>query len=77
MGRQGLVLARDAWHSLDCYPVGAPFADFAFISEARTERELAELEDLTRCRHSDVVDLRASREVEVRVLEPDAVPAPG
>ena len=77
MGRQGLVLARDAWHSLDCYPVGAPFADFAFISEARTERELAEIEDLTRCRHSDVVDLRASREVEVRVLEPDAVPAPG
>ena len=39
-GRQGVLFGTAAWHALDCFPVCSRHADFAFLSELATEKEL-------------------------------------
>ena len=46
-------------------------ADFAFVSEARTEAELRETAVLTECRLSGIVDLRGGRVVDADGLLTD------
>ena len=69
-GRQGVLLGTGAWHPLDCFPVRSRHADFAFISEAATEKELRETSDLTGCRCSLVVDLLKELDVRFTVIDP-------
>lgn len=39
-GTAGVMLDPGVWHGLDCFPVGAPSADFLFLSDAATEDEI-------------------------------------
>ena len=68
-GRQGVLLGTGTWHALDCFPVRSRHADFAFISEVATEKELRDTLDLTDCRRSLVVDLL--KELDVRFAVTD------
>jgi len=69
-GRQGVLLNTGAWHPLDCFPVRSRHADFAFISELETEKELRETPDPTDCRRSLVVDLLKELDVRFAVTDP-------
>ena len=69
-GRQGVLFGTGTWHALDCFPVRPRHADFAFISEAATEKELRATPDLTECRRSLVVDLMKELEVRFKVIDP-------
>lgn len=39
-GSCGLLFAPGVWHSLDCFPIGAPYADFVLLSDEATEQEI-------------------------------------
>ena len=72
MGRQGFMFNRGAWHSLDCYPTVASFADFAFFTEREAEKELTQLQDLDpdQCRRSHIVDFTRDHDLVFRVTDP-------
>ena len=36
----GLLFAPGVWHSLDCFPVAASYADFVLVSDRATEQEI-------------------------------------
>ena len=69
-GRQGVLFGTGAWHALDCYPVRSRHADFAFLSEMATEKELRATPDLTACRRSLVVDLLKEYGLRFTVIDP-------
>ena len=72
-GRQGVLLGTGAWHALDCFPVRSRHADFAFLSELATEKELRATPDLTECRRSLVVDLQKELDVRFAVVDPSGL----
>ena len=72
-GRQGVLFGTGAWHALDCFPVRSRHADFAFLSEVATEKELRETPDLTECRRSLVVDLQKELDVRFAVVDPSGL----
>ncbi len=39
-GSCGLLFTPGVWHSLDCFPVAAPYADFVLVSDQATEDEI-------------------------------------
>lgn len=72
-GRQGVLLGTGAWHALDCFPVRSRHADFAFLSERETEKELRATRDLTECRRTLVVDLQKELDVRFAVVDPSGL----
>ena len=72
-GRQGVLFGTGAWHPLDCYPVRSRPADFAFISEVATEKELRETPDFTECRRTLMVDLLRELDVRFAVVDPSGL----
>lgn len=54
--RTGILLHRGTWHSIDAYPESGSHADFLFLSEEATVRELFETPDSLPQR-TEVVDL--------------------
>jgi ureidoglycolate hydrolase len=52
----GILLKRGIWHALNCFPVGQPFADCAFLSEIEAESELAKFPDSHQLKRTHVVD---------------------
>lgn len=42
-GSAGVMFYPGTWHGLDCYPVDSPYADFMFLSDAKTEDEIESL----------------------------------
>ena len=68
---QGFIFKRGVWHSLDCYPTAAKYADFAFFTEGETEEELVQFDDdLEQCRRSDILDVTRHHDVAFRVVDP-------
>ena len=67
---QGVLLWRDAWHGLDCFPVAPPYSDFALLSEAETEAELESDVDPDAYRRSQFVDLERLAGTRLRVCDP-------
>ncbi len=39
-GSCGILFALGVWHSLDCFPIGAPYADCVLLSDDATEDEI-------------------------------------
>ena len=72
-GRQGVLFGTAAWHALDCFPVCSRHADFAFLSELATEKELRATPDLTECRRTLVVDLQKELDVHFTVVDPSGL----
>ncbi len=67
---QGVLLWRDTWHGLDCFPVAPPYADFALLSEAETEAELECDADPDAYRRSRFADLDRLSDTRLRVSDP-------
>lgn len=70
-GKRGVMLAKGTWHALDCYPVVAPVTDFLFITEEETEIEVEKLDDMSRARRTEMIDMEAVDGVRFRIVDPD------
>ncbi len=71
-GGQGFMFHRGTWHSLDCYPTAAEFADFAFFTEREAEQELLALQesDPSECKRSHIIDFTKAHNVTFRIVDP-------
>jgi ureidoglycolate hydrolase len=66
-GSCGLLFAPGVWHSLDCFPVAAPYADFVLLSDQATEDEIEAWTRPSSGERTHVVDY-ASRDIEFRIV---------
>ena len=55
-GNCGLLFAPGVWHSLDCFPVAMPHADFVLLSDHKTEDEIEAWTRPTSGERTHVVD---------------------
>ena len=67
-GTCGLLFAPGTWHSLDCFPLGAPTADFVLLSDEATENEIESWREPTSGRRTHVCDY-APVGIEFRIVE--------
>lgn len=66
-GSCGLLFAPGVWHSLDCFPVAAPYADFVLVSDQATEEEIEAWTGPSSGERTHVVDY-APRGIEFRFI---------
>ena len=67
-GTCGILFAPGTWHSLDCFPLGAPTADFVLLSDEATENEIESWREPASGRRTHVCDY-APAGVEFRIVE--------
>ena len=67
-GTCGILFAPGTWHSLDCFPLGAPTADFVLLSDEATENEIESWREPASGRRTHVSDY-ASVGTEFRIVE--------
>ena len=67
-GTCGILFAPGTWHSLDCFPVDAPSADFVLLSDEATENEIESWRDPASGRRTHVCDY-SSAGIEFRIVE--------
>lgn len=73
-GSVGLMLWRGTWHALTRFPLAPGGADFAFLTDAETQRELErERADGTPPRFTQAVDYRERFGVSFAVVDPDGL----
>lgn len=70
-GSVGVILHRGTWHALDCFPVRAPFVDFAFLTEAETVAELEGAPTIAAKPRTQVADFGADRDLRFRIVDPE------
>ena len=66
-GSRGLLFTPGVWHSLSCFPVAAPYADFVLISDHATETEIDAWTQPTSGERTHVIDY-APRGIDFRFL---------
>ena len=66
-GSCGLLFTPGVWHSLDCFPVAAPHADFVLLSDQATEEEIEAWSHPSGGERTHVVDY-APRGIEFRII---------
>ncbi len=66
-GSCGLLFTPGVWHSLDCFPVAAPHADFVLLSDQVTEEEIEAWTRPSSGERTHVVDY-APRKIEFRFV---------
>ena len=66
-GTCGLLFTPGVWHSLDCFPVAAPYADFVLLSDQATEDEIESWTRPSSGERTHVVDY-APRGIEFRIV---------
>ena len=69
-GRAGLMFWLGTWHALDCYVIGADYADFAFISEVETEDEIETSIDAFSGARTQITDYRETHDCHFTVVDP-------
>ena len=67
-GTCGILFAPGTWHSLDCFPLDAPSADFVLLSDEATEDEIESWRDPASGRRTHVCDY-SSAGIEFRIVE--------
>ena len=67
-GTCGILFAPGTWHSLDCFPLGSPTADFVLLSDEATENEIESWHGPASGRRTHVCDY-ASAGIEFRIVE--------
>ena len=68
-GTSGILLWRGTWHALDAFAVRPPYAEFAFISEAETEKEIHGQSAPVSASRTHVANYR-ERDVRFRITDP-------
>ncbi len=66
-GSCGLLFNPGVWHSLDCFPLGVPHADFVLLSDQATEDEIESWTRPSSGERTHVVDY-APRDIEFRFV---------
>ena len=66
-GSCGLLFTPGVWHSLDCFPVAASYADFVLVSDQATEEEIEAWTGPSSGERTHVVDY-APRGIEFRFI---------
>ncbi len=66
-GSCGLLFAPGIWHSLDCFPLGVPHADFALLSDHATEEEIEAWTRPSSGERTHVADY-SLRDIEFRIV---------
>ena len=66
-GSCGLLFTPGVWHSLDCFPVAAPYADFVLVSDQATEDEIEAWTSPSSGERTHVIDY-APRGIEFRII---------
>jgi ureidoglycolate hydrolase len=69
-GRAGLMFWLGTWHALDCYVIGADYADFAFISEVETEDEIETSIDAFSGVRTQITDYHETHDCHFTVVDP-------
>ena len=72
-GSSGVMFHRGTWHALDCYPVGAAYVDFAFITEAETVSELEGSPAIPSAPRTQLVDLASAFDLRCRIVDPTSL----
>jgi ureidoglycolate lyase len=73
-GTVGLMLWRGTWHALTRFPVGRDGAGFAFLTDARTQRELEQQQaDGTPPELTQQIDYGERFGVSFQVVDPDGI----
>ena len=67
-GTCGILFAPGTWHSLDCFPLDAPTADFVLLSDEATENEIESWREPSSGRRTHVCDY-VSLGIEFRIVE--------
>ena len=67
-GTCGILFAPGIWHSLDCFPLDAPCADFVLLSDEATETEIESWREPASGRRTHVCDYSAVG-FEFRIVE--------
>ena len=67
-GTCGILFAPGIWHSLDCFPLDSPRADFVLLSDEATETEIESWREPANGLHTHVCDY-ASVGIEFRIVE--------
>ena len=67
-GTCGILFAPGTWHSLDCFPLDAPSADFVLLSDEATENEIESWREPASGRRTHVCDY-SSADIEFRIVE--------
>ena len=67
-GTCGILFAPGTWHSLDCFPLDAPTADFVLLSDEATENEIESWRDPASGERTHVCDY-SSVGIEFRIVE--------
>ena len=66
-GSCGLIFTPGVWHSLDCFPLGVPHADFVLLSDNATEEEIEAWTRPSSGERTHVVDY-SKRDIEFRIV---------
>lgn len=66
-GSCGVLFSPGVWHSIDCFPVAAPYADFVLLSDQATEDEIEAWTNPSSGKRTHVVDY-APRDIEFRFV---------
>ncbi len=66
-GSCGLLFTPGVWHSLDCFPLAVPHADFVLLSDQATEEEIEAWTRPSSGERTHVADY-ASRDIEFRIV---------
>ena len=67
-GTCGILFAPGIWHSLDCFPLASPCADFVLLSDEATESEIESWREPANGRRTHVFDY-SSVGIEFRIVE--------
>ena len=67
-GTCGILFAPGIWHSLDCFPLASPCADFVLLSDEATESEIESWREPANGRRTHVCDY-SSVGIEFRIVE--------
>ncbi len=66
-GSCGLLFNPGVWHSLDCFPLGVPHADFVLLSDQATEEEIEAWTRPSSGERTHVADY-SLRDIEFRIV---------
>ena len=67
-GTCGILFAPGTWHSLDCFPLDSPCADFVLLSDEATENEIESWREPANGQRTHVCDY-SSVGIEFRIAE--------
>lgn len=75
-GHHGVLLWRGVWHALARFPVDAPYIDFAFITDARTQAEIeAHLSGGDPPQRTAFIDFATTHSTVLQVMDPPSAVA--